>query len=56
MGQSECDVCGASFNLGADIELNELIECSDCGTEFEVTQLAPVLLSAAPQEEEDWGE
>jgi alpha-aminoadipate carrier protein LysW len=52
----ECTVCGANFQLDENPLLNELIECADCGTEFEVTSVEPLTLALAPQEEEDWGE
>jgi alpha-aminoadipate carrier protein LysW len=54
--QQECTVCGTDLRLDADPLLNELIECADCGTEFEITEVAPLSLALAPQEEEDWGE
>ncbi len=34
----------------------EIIDCSDCGAELEVTNLAPLTLALAPEIEEDWGE
>ncbi len=34
----------------------EIIDCSDCGAELEVTALAPLTLQLAPEIEEDWGE
>jgi len=56
MEQTECNICGADMDLGQNVIENELIECSDCGAEFEVTGVNPVRLEMAPQEEEDWGE
>lgn len=53
---AECPVCGAEIELKADTILGELLECSDCGTELEVTKLNPFKVEEAPQEEEDWGE
>ncbi|MEE9432443.1 MAG: lysine biosynthesis protein LysW [Melioribacteraceae bacterium] len=52
----ECPVCGAEVELGKDTVQGELIECSDCGTELEVTKIDPFEVSEAPQEEEDWGQ
>jgi len=52
----ECIECGNELGLGADIEVGELITCSDCGTDLEVTSLDPLKLELAPEEEEDWGE
>ncbi len=51
-----CQVCGAVLMAAADTIANELIECGDCGTEFEVTNVEPLTLTEAPLEEEDWGE
>ena len=52
----KCLYCDADINLKADVETGEIVDCPDCGTEFEVRSLDPVNLEHAPQEEEDWGE
>ncbi len=52
----KCPVCDADVSLADDAVVGELLECSDCGTELEVTGLDPAALSEAPQTEEDWGE
>jgi alpha-aminoadipate/glutamate carrier protein LysW len=52
----ECPVCGAEITLSEDTVVGELVECIDCGTELEVVDVDPVVLSEAPQEEEDFGE
>ncbi len=52
----ECPICGGEVTLGGDTLQGELIECSDCGTELEVTSIKPFAVAEAPQEEEDWGE
>lgn len=53
---NECNICGCNLDLNSDLELGEIIECSDCGTELEVTSINPLLLIEAPSEGEDWGE
>lgn len=53
---AECPVCGAEVQIVKDTVQGELMECSDCGTELEVTNIDPAQVSEAPQEEEDWGE
>ena len=53
---SECPVCGADIVLEKGTVKGELIECNDCGTELEVVSVDPIIISEAPQEEEDWGE
>jgi alpha-aminoadipate carrier protein LysW len=51
-----CIVCDASLSVDERTQVNEIIVCSDCGTELEITGLNPVSVAAAPQEQEDWGE
>jgi alpha-aminoadipate carrier protein LysW len=53
---AECPICGASLELANDTVIGELIECSDCGSELEVTDTNPFTVKEAPQEEEDWGQ
>ena len=53
---TECPVCGAELSLSDDTVKGELIECTDCGTELEVTSVKPVALEEAPEAEEDWGQ
>jgi len=52
----DCLVCGAGLTARADVMAHELIECDDCGSEFEVTATEPLAIVEAPVEEEDWGE
>ncbi len=51
-----CPVCDGQVSLPEDVVQGELIECSECGTELEITSVEPLQLQEAPQEEEDWGE
>ena len=49
------------INPQAEIALENVVEgeiivCSDCGVDLEVTGLNPVTLQLAPMEQEDWGE
>ena len=53
---SECPVCAVTMVLEPDTLKGELTDCLDCGTELEVTGVAPFILEEAPQEEEDWGQ
>ena len=52
----ECPVCGASIIIEKDAVLGEILECQECGSELELSNLEPLTLTEAPQEEEDWGE
>lgn len=50
-----CPECLADVDV-EDRILHELVECPDCASPLEVTQLSPPELDLAPLEEEDWGE
>ena len=52
----ECVICGYEITLLEDTVVGELITCTECGTELEVTGINPFTVKEAPQEEEDWGE
>lgn len=51
-----CPECAAEITLDEETEVNEIIVCSDCGVDLEVTSLEPATVEMAPMEEEDWGE
>lgn len=51
---TECPICGANISIAKGTEKGELMTCSDCGSELEVTGADSV--QPAPQEEEDWGQ
>jgi len=53
---NKCPICEADVELKEGTVKNELLGCSECGTELEVIGINPFELSEAPQEEEDWGE
>lgn len=52
---TECVECGYGLRLSSPMQ-GEIVACPDCGVDLEVTQLAPLTLALAPEEEEDWGE
>ena len=52
---ANCPECDARVDLQG-MGLNEIIVCSDCGVDLELTALDPVQLELAPMETEDWGE
>ncbi|MDR1874547.1 MAG: lysine biosynthesis protein LysW [Synergistaceae bacterium] len=56
MGVVKCPVCDADVNVAADAMAGELLTCSDCGVELEVTALEPLTVEEAPEVQEDWGE
>jgi alpha-aminoadipate carrier protein LysW len=51
-----CPICDGSIRPRAEMVLDELLDCSDCGSELLVVELDPPRLEAAPVAEEDWGE
>jgi len=51
-----CPECAAEITLDGSTELGEIIVCSDCGVDLEVTSLKPPEVKLAPMEQEDWGE
>lgn len=53
---AQCPICDGEIELAPDTVASELMECSDCGTELEVTGIDPPALAEAPGAEEDWGE
>lgn len=52
----ECIECGAEVTLADDVEIGEIVDCTTCGTELEIIDTDPIVLDAAPELEEDWGE
>ena len=53
----ECPICAGGVDLPYDVMLGELVDCGDCGSELEVTQISPtVAVQEAPMAAEDWGE
>jgi alpha-aminoadipate carrier protein LysW len=56
MSTITCPECEAQLELAAGTEVGEIIVCSDCGVDLEVTALDPATVQLAPMEQEDWGE
>ena len=52
----ECPICSAEIKFEENTFKGEIIECPDCGTEFEVKSINPPKIVEAPMEDEDWGE
>lgn len=53
---AECPECAATVVLTENVEVSEIVTCAECGADLEVAEVAPVRLTLAPPEEEDWGE
>lgn len=56
MSNVSCPECVAEIKLEEGTEVGEIIVCSDCGVDLEITALKPATVQLAPREEEDWGE
>jgi len=52
----ECIECATEIELEDNTINGEIVSCSDCGVELEVTSLDPPTLELCPEEQEDWGE
>jgi alpha-aminoadipate carrier protein LysW len=52
----QCPECSADVKVDDGSQVNEIVQCAECGSELEVVSTAPVGLKAAPDVEEDWGE
>jgi alpha-aminoadipate carrier protein LysW len=52
---TECSECGADIRTSNPV-VGEIVDCSDCGLEYEVRGLDPLALEKAPEVAEDWGE
>ncbi len=52
----ECPECAAELQLPADVEVGEILTCTDCGVELEVMGTDPIVLNLAPEEEEVFAE
>jgi alpha-aminoadipate carrier protein LysW len=56
MSTVACPECAANVVLETGTEVGEILVCSDCGVDLEVTVLEPAAVQLAPMEQEDWGE
>ena len=56
MSVISCPECAAEVALDAGTEVGEIVVCSDCGVDLEVTAVDPAAVQLAPMEQEDWGE
>jgi alpha-aminoadipate/glutamate carrier protein LysW len=55
---TKCAECGAEIAVPNDAIVGEIVSCKDCSAEYEVAEISNgnVLLKAAEQAGEDWGE
>jgi alpha-aminoadipate carrier protein LysW len=51
-----CPECASELKLDDQTMVSEILQCTDCGVELEITCLDPLTVEPAPEECEDWGE
>lgn len=53
-----CTICGATLNIPQNVEVSEIITCSECHTRLVVEKIEAdrIVVNKAPDVEEDWGE
>jgi alpha-aminoadipate carrier protein LysW len=53
-----CPICDAQITLPVDTVATEIVLCSDCRNRLVVDEISKreIVLSKAPEVEEDWGE
>ncbi|MFO0857264.1 MAG: lysine biosynthesis protein LysW [Phycisphaerales bacterium] len=53
---SSCPECESTVRFDRAPLQGQVVRCTDCGVELEVTNASPITLELAPEVEEDWGE
>lgn len=51
-----CPECSGAVPFRRPPLQGEVVRCPECAAELEVTDIAPITLTLAPEVEEDWGE
>jgi len=53
-----CPICDASMSISKNTEVSEILICPDCHSKIVVEEIGKekIVLSQAPEIEEDWGE
>ncbi len=54
--QAACPECDALIAFERPPLNGQVVRCTDCSVELEVTSINPIRLEVAPEVEEDWGE
>ena len=54
----KCPECDANLNIPEDADVGEIVSCSDCGADYEISKKAgsTVEIKEAETVGEDWGE
>lgn len=55
---ADCIICGSTLNFPQNVEVSEIITCSECHTRLVVEKIGAegIIVNKAPDVEEDWGE
>ena len=53
---SECTECAGTISITRQPLCGEIVRCTECQAELEITSVDPLRLELAPEVEEDWGE
>ena len=55
---AKCEECDADITIPQDAIVGEIVQCKECGSEYEVASITAdsVKLKKAEVAEEDWGE
>ncbi|RMG27929.1 MAG: lysine biosynthesis protein LysW [Methanobacteriota archaeon] len=51
-----CPVCDGENSINEQLEIGELLDCFECGSELEVVNTSPLELIESEIEAEDWGQ
>jgi len=54
----KCPECDADLNIPEDTTVGEIVSCSDCGADYEISKIdgSTVEIKEAETVGEDWGE
>ena len=50
MKKVKCPDCGAKIKIENKVEVGDILECSECGTEVEVLSLSPLMVEELLEE------
>ena len=50
MKKVKCPDCGAKIKIETKVEVGDILECSECGTEVEVLSLSPLMVEELLEE------
>ena len=51
-----CPICDGENQINGTLEVGELLDCFECGSELEVVNTSPLEIIESEIEAEDWGQ